>query len=100
MGRTDLACAECNCFLRLMVNLRLAVLSGNPPPPPPPPPHPTAQGRHLGTVASFAAGALWDFDPRFPHLKMRRGLDHGFRTVRKTLLGWFHKLGRPGEILG
>ena len=30
MGQADLACAECNCFPHLMVNLRPARLLGSP----------------------------------------------------------------------
>lgn len=96
MGRADLACAECNCFLRLMVNLRPAVLSDSPPPNHPPP---AAQGRHLGAaVVGYAARVLRGMDPRFPHLKNESWPRSWFPNCQRGSIWMVLQSGCPGKI--
>lgn len=96
MGPTDLACAECNCFPHLMVNLRPAGLSVCPSSEPP---TPAAQCGDLGHILGFTPHVLWDFVPQFPHFKSKRpGLHRGFPPIKETLFGSILQSGCSGKI--
>lgn len=95
MGPADLACAECNCFPYLMVNLRPAWLSDSPSSEPPTPAVPS---RDRGPTLGFTTHGLWDFGPQPPHLKHNRlDLDHRFLPT-ETLFGLVLQSGCPGKI--
>lgn len=76
MGPADLACAECNCFPHLMVNLRPARLSDSP----------SSEQPTLATQSrdrGFTTHGLWDFGPQFPHLKIESWPKSWFSTYQR-----------------